>query len=144
MLSLVAVASLLLNANAVLLLMALALLPPVAVASLSFSANAVEVESEVQLLVVPFWTLVSPFLMKHTSPPWARATPGIAIIAAIIAVADNNTRMRFIGATLPLVGRRKKGCFGHPHRLANAPTLATIGTRRITQLHYLLQISLPT
>jgi hypothetical protein len=28
--------------------------------------------------------------------------------------------------------------------LANAPTLATIGTRRITQLQYLLQLSLPT
>ena len=34
--------------------------------------------------------------------------------------------------------------FRTPAPLANANILATIGTRRITQLHYLLQLSPPT
>jgi hypothetical protein len=50
----------------------------------------------------------------------------------------NNTRMRFISAPFQKGGTRQ------PRQLANATTLATIGTRRITQLQYLLQLSSPT
>jgi hypothetical protein len=37
-----------------------------------------------------------------------------------------------------------KGGADEPRQLANATTLATIGTMRITQLQYLLQLSSPT
>jgi hypothetical protein len=93
---LVDVAWLLLTAFAVLLFLALALLLLSAVTELSLVATAWEVESEKQLLS-PFCTLVSPLLLTHTSPPWARATPEKrAIIAAIIAAAVNTNRMRLI------------------------------------------------
>jgi hypothetical protein len=71
----------------VLLLRELAVLP--------FTANAREVESDEQVLV-PFCTLTSLLMLTQTSPPWARATPGIAIIATIIAVAVNTNRLRLI------------------------------------------------
>jgi hypothetical protein len=46
--------------------------------------------------------------------------------------------MRFISAPFQKGGTRQ------PRQLANATTLATIGTRRITQLQYLLQLTSPT
>jgi hypothetical protein len=97
MLSLVALAVLFSTARARLPLMAVALLSPVAIAVLPLTATAWEVESEVQVLV-PFWTLVMPFLLTHTSAPWAKAIPEKTIVEVIIAPTAN-PRMRFMHDT---------------------------------------------
>src|SRR5215213_916696 len=69
----------------------------------------------------------------------AWATPKRAIAAASIDATVTNNRMRFI-RVLPF----HEGRGDLPRQLANSTTLATIGTRRITQLQYLLQLSSPT
>jgi hypothetical protein len=96
----VAVASLLSSALAKLEFLAVALLLSVACASLPLWATAWEVESDEQLLV-PLSTLVSPLLLTHTSPPWARAAPERAIIATTRAArVANINHLAFTNSSL--------------------------------------------
>jgi hypothetical protein len=64
------------------------------------------------------------------------------IVATIRATTVNNTTMRFIYASPPFPGNGA-GLLS-PTEFYNATTLASMGTRRITQLQYLLQLSSPT
>src|SRR5918995_3092799 len=96
----VAVASLLSVASALLEFLAVALLLSVACASLPLWATAWEVESDEQLLS-PLSTLVSPLLLTHTSPPWARAAPERAIIPTTrVARVANINHLAFTNSSL--------------------------------------------
>src|SRR5215204_34632 len=83
------------------------------------------IEVPMQVVLTTHWMLA------------ASATPPAT--NTIRAMVETTTTMRLI-RVLPF----HEGRGDLPRPLANVTTVATIGTRRITQLQYLLQLSSPT